>query len=140
MSVKEKGIMRYELTKDLETGNTMIDQEHKELFRAVNQLLDACSKGQGRSSMEQAINFLLGYVDKHFSHEEQLQQRSGYSGMASHKAFHTQYKATLKKIVAQIPPADPSVADLGNLNKHIALLVNHIRIEDKKLSAFLKQA
>ena len=47
--------MRYELTKELETGNTMIDQEHKELFEAVNRLLDACSKGQGRSSMEEAI-------------------------------------------------------------------------------------
>lgn len=130
--------MRYELTKELETGNTMIDQEHKELFEAVNRLLDACSKGQGRSSMEEAIRFLAAYVDKHFAHEEQLQQKSGYSGMAAHKAFHAKYKKTLMEIVAQIPLADPSLADLGSLNKHVAVLVNHIRTEDKKLSAFLK--
>ena len=126
--------MRYELTKELETGNTMIDQEHKELFEAVNRLLDACSKGQGRSSMEEAIRFLAAYVDKHFAHEEQLQQKSGYSGMTA----HTKYKETLMEIVAQIPLADPSLADLGSLNKHVAVLVNHIRTEDKKLSAFLK--
>ena len=41
--------MRYELTKDLETGNAIIDGEHRELFRAVNTLMDACGKGQGLS-------------------------------------------------------------------------------------------
>ena len=35
--------MRYELTKDLETGNAIIDREHRELFEAVNQLLDPLS-------------------------------------------------------------------------------------------------
>lgn len=131
--------MRYELTRELETGNTMIDKEHRELFEAVNRLMDACSKGQGRSSMEEAVRFLVSYVDKHFSHEEQLQQRSRYDGMALHKVFHAQYKENLKKIVSQIPLIEPSVSDLGNLNKHIAVLVNHIRTEDKKLSAFLKK-
>ncbi len=38
--------MRYELTKELETGNTIIDGEHSELFRAVNNILDA-AKGRG---------------------------------------------------------------------------------------------
>ena len=80
--------MRYELTKDLETGNAIIDREHRELFQAVNQLLDSCGKGQGRASMEPAIQFLIGYVNQHFSHEEQLQQESGYPGMPAHKAFH----------------------------------------------------
>ena len=51
--------MRYELTKDLETGNAVIDREHRELFRAVNELLDSCGKGQGRAAMEPAIQFLI---------------------------------------------------------------------------------
>ena len=33
--------MRYELTKELETGNAIIDGEHRELFNAVNSLMDA---------------------------------------------------------------------------------------------------
>ena len=44
--------MRYELTKDLETGNPLIDSEHTELFNAVNNIVDACSKGQGRHIIE----------------------------------------------------------------------------------------
>ena len=46
---------RYELTKKLETGNAIIDGEHRELFAAVNKLLDACSKGEGRTSMDETI-------------------------------------------------------------------------------------
>ncbi len=130
--------MKYELTKDLETGNSIIDHEHRELFRAVNQLMDSCSKGQGRAMIMPSIQFLLGYVDKHFSHEEQLQQSTRYPGLAPHKAFHTEYKKKLREIMAQIPEAGPSVVDLGKLNRHVAVLINHIRIEDKKLGAFLQ--
>lgn len=130
--------MRYELTKDLETGNAMIDNEHRQLFDAVNKLLDACSKGQGRKTMKQATQFLLNYVDNHFAHEEQLQQNSNYPGITAHKLFHANYKSKLNTIISQIPATGPSIADVGNLNSHISVLINHIKIEDKKLSAFLK--
>lgn len=131
--------MAYELTKELETGNGIIDSEHKELFKAVNDLLDACSKGQGRSSMESVIKFLLSYVDKHFSHEEQLQKDSKYPGYLPHKAFHEDYKLKLKEIVSAIPASGVSVSDIGKINAHIGVLVTHIKIEDKKLGAFLKK-
>jgi hypothetical protein len=32
---------RYEFTKKLETGNAIIDKEHRELIDTVNKLLDA---------------------------------------------------------------------------------------------------
>ena len=34
----------YEFTKKLETGNAVIDKEHRELIEAVNKLLDACHR------------------------------------------------------------------------------------------------
>ena len=54
--------MKYEVTKDLETGNAIIDGEHRELFRAVNTLLDACGQGQGRAALDPTIKFLLNYI------------------------------------------------------------------------------
>lgn len=130
--------MKYELTKELETGNSIIDGEHRELFRAVNELMDACQKGQGRDSMEPVIKFLLDYVNKHFAHEEQLQAQKQYPNMAAHKRFHEEYKRKLQQIADKIPAAGPSVADLSSLNTHIGTLVSHIKIEDKNLGAFLK--
>lgn len=130
--------MAYVFTKELETGNAIIDGEHKELLKAVNDLIDACGKGQGRSSMESVIKFLLNYVDKHFSHEEQLQKDSSYPGYLAHKAFHDDYKRKLKELVSKLPASGVSVSDMGNINNHIGVLITHIRIEDKKLGAHLK--
>ena len=130
---------RYEITKALETGNATIDQEHRELIRAVNKLLYACSEGKGRASMNETIQFLNQYVNQHFSHEEQLQKQSGYSGLAAHKAFHEKYKQTLKEITAGISVSGPTIGGLGKLNGHIGVLISHISTEDKKLGAFLNQ-
>ena len=131
--------MRYEVTKELETGNAIIDGEHRELFNAVNSLLDACGKGQGRAALDPTIKFLLDYVDKHFAHEEQLQAKSNYPGMAAHKQFHETYKMKLREIANKIPASGPSIADVGALNGHVAVLVNHIKSEDKRLGAFLNK-
>ena len=82
---------------------------------------------------------MLDYVYGHFAHELQLQTQNAYPGYAGHKQFHEGYKRKLQDIAAQIPPAGPSVADLNNLNMHIGKLISHIKIEDKKLGAFLKK-
>ena len=131
--------MKYELTKELETGNAIIDKEHRELLEAVNTLMDACGKGQGRSALEPAVKFLLNYVDQHFAHEEQLQKQSNYPGLAAHRTFHENYKKTLREVAAAIPPAGPTIADLNNINMQVGVLVSHIKTEDKRLGAHLKQ-
>ena len=45
----------------------------------------------------------------------------------------------LREIADKIPAAGPSIADLSCLNAHIATLVTHIKMEDKRLGAFLKK-
>lgn len=129
--------MRYELTKDLETGNAIIDNEHRELLNAVNKLLDACSAGNGRAQMAEIVKFLNDYVERHFSHEEQLQKQNEYPNYAFHKDFHENYKKTLREITAGIGTNEISISDLAKLNGHIATLVAHIRVEDKNLGTFL---
>ena len=129
--------MVYQLTKDLETGDPLIDREHRELLRAVNNLMDECAKGKGRAALEPTLRFLLDYVNKHFAHEEDLQKKSGYPNLASHRLFHENYKRKLVEIAGKIPAAGPSVVDLSSLNTHIGVLIAHIRSEDKKLGAFL---
>ena len=90
--------------------------------------------------MEPAIKFLLDYVDKHFAHEENLQKKkkSNYPNQKTYFEFHENYKRKLREVAGQIPAAGPSVSDLAKLNSHIAVLISHIRIEDKNLGTFLK--
>ena len=110
--------MKYELTSDLMTGNSLIDAEHKQLFDAINDLMDACAQGD----------------------EEKLQVQSKYPGYAAHKQFHDGYKRQLSQTTQALIAEGPTVKALGDLNRIVGVLVSHIRIEDKKLARHVKGA
>lgn len=131
--------MKYELTSDLLTGNALIDSEHKELFAAVNRLMDACSQGHGRDKIQQTVQFLNQYVGQHFGDEERLQMTNKYPGYPMHKQFHEGYKRQMMDITQVIVQEGPTVKALGDLNRVVAILISHIRTEDKKLAAFVKE-
>lgn len=132
--------MGYEVTKDLETGNTLIDSQHRQLFRAVNQLMEACQAGQGRTKIETTARFLESYVRKHFGDEEALQRTSKYPGYAVHKRFHDGFVLQMDNVCQAIARDGGTLANLSILNNQIGILVNHIRTEDKKMAAHVKGA
>ena len=130
--------MKYELTDDLLTGNALIDSEHRELFAAVNNLIDACAQGKGRDQIQKTVQFLEDYVAKHFRDEEGLQTKSNYPGYQAHKQFHDGYRRKLAETTQVLTREGPSVKALGDLNGVVAILVSHIRTEDKRLARHIK--
>ena len=131
--------MRYELTQDLITGNSLIDSEHRQLFDAVNAMLDACSQGKGRDQIQNTTTFLNNYVIKHFQDEERLQTQSKYPNYPAHKQFHDGYRRQLNQVTQVLVHEGPTVRALGELNKVVAVLVSHIRTEDKRLARHIKE-
>lgn len=131
--------MRYEVTADLVTGNTLIDSEHRQLFAAVNDLMDACSQGHGRDQIQSTVQFLSDYVVKHFGDEENLQIQHHYPNYPSHKQFHEGYRRQLSEKSQQLLKDGPSIRALGDLNQVIGVLVSHIRTEDKRLARYIKE-
>ncbi len=130
--------MKYELTKDLETGNVLIDSEHRQLFAVINKLMDACSQGKGRDQITSTVQYLNDYVSKHFNDEEQLQIKSNYPGYSGHKQFHDGYKRNLLQATNEILTSGATIASLSKLNQVVSILVTHIRLEDKKIAAHIK--
>ena len=131
--------MKYEVTPDLETGNALIDREHRELFRAINRLLDACGQGQGRTVLKDTVTFLNDYVKKHFSDEENLQKKSNYPGLPAHRQFHEKYRRQLADVSRSIEAEGATIKAIGDLNQLAGILISHIRREDKRLAAYLKE-
>lgn len=131
--------MRYEVTQDLVTGNTLIDSEHRQLFAAVNDLMDACSQGRGRDQIQKTVQFLSDYVVKHFQDEERLQTQNKYPGYPAHKTFHDGYRRQLNDKAQQLLREGPTVKALGDLNQVVGVLVSHIRTEDKRLARYIKE-
>lgn len=118
---------KYVLTQDLVTGNELIDSEHRKIFDKVNTLLDACSKGKGRENLSSLGEFLVEYVTKHFSDEEDLQKQSKYPEYTEHHKFHEWYKQKLGDAIIKMEQEGPTINSLGEINYMVSVLVKHIR-------------
>ena len=130
--------MRYEVTKDLETDNTLIDSEHRQLFDMVNKLQDACAQGKGRAQIESSVKFLMDYVKKHFNDEDNLQKKYKYPGYDAHHRFHQSYMAQIDNAGKELLSRNADIASLAEVNRLIGILISHIRTEDKKIAAHIR--
>lgn len=131
--------MAYTFTKDLETGNALIDSQHKQLIDAINSLLNACAQGKGRQEIEKTARFLQDYTTKHFGDEEKLQMQYRYPDYANHKKYHEGFKQVVRDISMQLAQEGATVALVGKVNTSIGgWLLNHIKKEDVKVAAHIR--
>lgn len=131
--------MAYKWSNDLLTGNIQIDTEHKELIKAINDLLEACSKGKGRSEIEKTVKFLSSYTKTHFSREEMLQVRYNYPDYDNHKKYHKQFLDTVENIEKKLLSDGSSIALVGEINSKVAnWIISHIKREDVKVAAHVR--
>ena len=130
--------MAFAWTPDLETGNTIIDSEHKTLISAVNTLLDACGQGKGRQELVSSVDFLLSYTKTHFAHEEQLQTQYNYPDIVAHKIWHKSFIAAISELASTLKVEGATIALLGAVNMKTSILITHIKREDVKLARHIK--
>ncbi|MDR2706059.1 MAG: bacteriohemerythrin [Planctomycetaceae bacterium] len=131
--------MAYTWSKDLETGNPLIDSQHQQLIKAVNDLLDACSTGQGRDKLHQTLDFLVSYTVKHFGDEEKLQLQHQYPDYVNHKNLHEHFKVFVQDLVTQMKTAGPTTSLVSKVTFGVGdWLVNHIKREDIKVATFIR--
>lgn len=123
----------------LAVGVAEIDRQHQEIFGRMGQLLDACSKGQGKDAVRPMIDFLEAYVGEHFRDEEKLQKNSGYPNYAQHKALHTEYLQNIANLRQQLAEHGPTLPFVITVNKTVVdWLTSHISKVDKELGTFLQ--
>jgi hemerythrin len=130
--------MAIEWTQDLATGVTEIDGQHKELFRRINALMEACRQGQGKSEVHKVIGFLEDYVVEHFSLEESHMVKSSYPGYGAHRSQHLEFMEKFSDLKQQIEREGVGVLTVVKTNQVVVdWLKNHIRRTDKSLASFL---
>jgi hemerythrin len=131
--------MEYEWNSNFETGIEAIDIQHKQLFAAVNHLIDTCRSGKGTEELEKSLNFLSDYTIKHFFDEEQVQQKYHYPDYPNHKKFHENFKATVRDLKVKMIMKGPSEELVKEVRAKIGdWLVTHIRGQDIKLAGYIK--
>lgn len=124
----------------IQVGNRVIDEEHKKLITAINDMLAACVRGGADQAAAKAISFMEDYIVTHFSHEEALQRQYGYPDYERHRQLHEGYKETVRALDQEFARVGATPAMLNKLSNNIGgWLVTHIKREDAKLAAFLRE-
>jgi hemerythrin len=123
----------------LEVGYELIDNQHKQLFDAIYDLIDHCDGAHSGEQLKKSMDFLNSYTIKHFFEEEQIQQKYSYPDFPNHKKFHDSFKEVVKNFSHRLILEGASKELVEEVQKKIYdWLVNHIRIQDKKLGIHLK--
>ncbi len=131
--------MAVQWTPDLAVGVTLIDDQHKELFKRINQLLEASSQGKGKDEVGKVLQFLSDYVITHFGTEEKAMIQHGYGGITAHKAEHLAFLRDFGDLAKGFETQGASTTLLIAVQRRVIdWLNNHIRQSDKALGAFLK--
>jgi hemerythrin len=122
----------------LSVGVRLIDEQHQELFRRVNALLEAMEKLQGKEIIDRTLAFLGAYVKDHFGAEERLMAQHRYPQAALHKSQHEAFVKTFLELKAEYETKGASNALAVRLNSVVCgWLRQHIGATDRQLGQFL---
>jgi len=133
--------MAYLWDSSLESGYEKVDNQHKQLVMAVNNLMEASSSGKGDQAVLEILDFLTGYAVKHFADEERLQVDYDYPDYLNHKRIHDEFKGVVGELVQRVSKEGPTSELIDVVSSTIgAWLLNHIKGDDFRMATYVKAA
>ena len=118
------------------SGEAKVDEQHRELFRQLNALIDAMSAGRGRSEIEPILDFLERYVQEHFSYEEGCMERHRCPVAGVNQKAHARFVANFAALRERYAREGANAELVLQVRRDLGdWLVNHIRKIDTDLRA-----
>lgn len=127
-------------------GDRGVDDQHKELFRIINEGLSLAtgsgySKNDQNAKLRDILEFLQNYVVNHFSYEEKLQKRlvaKGYGDHPAHVQLHKDFTKDFLSLKDDFEKGGVTTAWAVKYQRVVAQwLPQHISRVDQKMSLFL---
>ncbi len=127
----------FKLTDDLKTNVDQIDDQHRELFDRLNNLINAVSRND--REVLKFLDFLKHYAVEHFGLEESFMRKFSYPETDEHLDQHATFRQRLSDLDKQIKEKSISTGSLAEmLEMEIGnWFVKHISSIDRKLTGFL---
>jgi len=119
-----------------DSGNAVIDFQHKKLFSDTNALLSALTSATDETVGRSLIRKLLDDVSAHFAAEEQILSECGFPGADRHRECHADIVERATRLTADGEGSEP---DLKEAFRFIAydVIGQHFFIEDKKFFPYV---
>ncbi len=126
----------------LVVGINTIDNQHKELFKRIDNLVLAIKQHRCKSEIDGTLQFLDDYARVHFAEEEKQMLKAGYPGYEEQRQEHEKYLEALHELKEQaaLPRVQGSSYDLSATTNQVIVdwIVDHIMKVDMKFGEFLK--
>lgn len=125
-----------EFTDDYLTGITLIDDEHRELFRIVdkaNHLAKSYDTVSDYDKIMEILGELTEYTKEHFNDEEEYMESIHYDGLEAQKRAHAAFIDKLDNISFDKLDQNPQESLNELLEFLLGWLINHILYTDKKI-------
>lgn len=121
------------------TGNSEIDEQHKELISKINKLVACCEEKSGKLEAIKMLDYLSEYTEFHFTAEEKLQEQTGYPGLEAHKAKHDEFRKSVAELHEMLLEEEgPSDAFVKAVNKNVIdWLYDHIKGFDCSVASYI---
>jgi hemerythrin len=131
-------LQRFQWDDTLLTGIAMIDAQHKEYFRRVNQALASSEDREAECLKE--LQFVQEYALDHFDAEQNVMTFHEYPGYEGHLAQHQVFASRLDAL-SEALAAEGFRPDVGQRLNALLVewFVRHIRTEDQRLGKYLKE-
>ena len=124
-------------TQDFSVEIEELDNHHKEMIRLISTLRKAMDGSVGNEKITDVIVELFNYANYHFGAEEALFQLKDYPFALEHCERHLEYRENLSEYRNMVEAGiDSALPDL--LTYLYSWWKNHIMLEDKKYTPFLK--
>lgn len=120
-------------------GIKEIDDQHKQLFEAIDKLFSACTLGQGKEEVGNTLKFLEEYTIVHFTDEQKLHIKHNYPERVTHRKIHDNFLKEFGGLKKQFDEEGASVLFVSTVNKTVLdWLIKHIGSMDKAFAAYVK--
>jgi len=129
---------KIEWSDKLSVGVEQIDNQHKELLRIANVLINAVSLGREVRVLENVLKRLREYTVFHFNSEEELMGDIRYPGRGDQAVEHARLKKEVKDYQRQIYKKEGLTPD-EVLEFIKDWLLKHILTYDRELARFIHE-
>ena len=138
-------MQKFKWDSHLETGNELIDLEHRQIIQIYNDCVELVQGGTGTGILIEKLHELQAKIAAHFKTEEILAgcipaSDAGKVKLAQHKEMHDDMLGFLDSSIAKLTELDDNTVAAQELFDHVyAWYGTHIENEDKDFVTHVKR-
>jgi len=122
----------------LNTGDEIIDGQHKTIFKLISDLVEAQIKNESKDKLGETLDFLANYTVEHFEYEEKFMREINYPDYVNHKKLHKDFKITIDEVQDNYKKQGSSSKLMNILDKIVVMwVIQHIQREDVKIVGYI---